>query len=492
MKIIKTPFRIKKISGFAILCLLLTTANGFSQTKAEKIDQLMTKYHEYNQFNGTLLVAENGATIYKKGFGLANMEWDMPNQVNTVFRIGSITKQFTSMLIMQLVAQGKLKLDVPISSYLPDYPKNTGAIITVHHLLTHTSGIPNYTSFSNFQKEIANHSYTSDEFIKLFMNRPLDFTPGERLAYSNSGYFLLGHIIEKITGKTYGQCLKESILDSLQMTHTAYDKNDLIVKNRASGYEKDFDRFKKALFTDMSVPFAAGGMYTTVEDLQLWDEALYTEKLLPKKFKDSLFNTYATFRNIKYGYGWFIREIPNLKEQPLKVVEHGGGIEGFNSLISRIPEDKNLTLLLNNTGNTVLEEISTAIRAILYDKPYKLPQPSLATTILNLIHKNDIETAFTKLEALKKVDTYAIAESDINDAGYQLLQDGKIKEAIAVFKINTANFETSSNVFDSLAEASVADKNTEAAIENYKKAVQLNPSNVHAKEELAKLQNNKK
>ncbi|MDG1871458.1 MAG: serine hydrolase, partial [Flavobacterium sp.] len=364
--------------------------------------------------------------------------------------------------------------------------------ITVHHLLTHTSGIPNYTSFSNFQKEIANHSYTTDDFVKLFMNRPLDFNPGERLAYSNSGYFLLGHIIEKITGKTYGQCLKESILDPLQMTHTAYDQNDHIVKNRASGYEKDFDGFKKALFTDMSVPFSAGGMYTTVEDLQLWDQALYTDKLLPKKFKDSLFNTYATFRNIKYGYGWFIREIPNLKEQPLKVVEHGGGIEGFNSLISRIPEDKNLILLLNNTGNTVLEEISTAIRAILYDKPYKLPQPSLATTILNLLHKNDVETAFTKLEALKKADTYAIAESDLNDAGYQLLQDSKIKEAIAVFKINTANFETSSNVFDSLAEAYVADKNTEAAIENYKKAVQLNPSNVHAKEELAKLQNIKK
>ncbi|MDG1871501.1 MAG: serine hydrolase, partial [Flavobacterium sp.] len=162
------------MSCFTIFCLLLVTANGFSQTKAEKIDQLMTKYHEYNQFNGTILVAENGATIYKKGFGLANMEWEMPNQVNTVFRIGSITKQFTSMLIMQLVAQGKLKLDVPISSYLPDYPKNTGSTITVHHLLTHTSGIPNYTSFSNFQKEIANHSYTTDDFVKLFMNRPLD------------------------------------------------------------------------------------------------------------------------------------------------------------------------------------------------------------------------------------------------------------------------------------------------------------------------------
>ena len=476
----------------AILSLLFIASTAFAQTKAEKIDALITKYHQYNQFNGTLLVAENGKEIYKKGFGLANMEWNMPNQANTVFRIGSVTKQFTAILVLQLAAAGKIKLDEPINSYLPNYPKNTGSIITIHHLLTHTSGIPNFTSFNNFQTEIANHAYTPDDFIGLFMNRPLDFLPGERLAYSNSGYFLLGYIIEKITGKTYGQCLKESILDPLQMTHTGYDQNDLILQNRASGYLKDFDGFKKASFSDMSVPYAAGGMYATAEDMQLWDHALYTDQLLPQKFKDSLFNTYATLRNINYGYGWFIREIPNLKQHPIKVVEHGGGIEGFSSLISRIPEDKNLILLFNNTGNTVLDEISSSIRAILYDKPYALPQPSLATTLLNLLHSNDVDTALNKMEALKKQDTYAIAESDINDAGYQLLQDGKIKAAIAVFQINTANFETSSNAFDSLGDAFVADDNTKLAIANYRTAVLLNPSNIHAKEELAKLQNSEK
>lgn len=156
------------------------------QTKTEKLDELLNLYTEYGQFNGSVLVAEKGEVIYKKGFGLANMEWGIPNQSDTKHRLGSITKQFTSMLIMQLMEQGKLKLTVPISTYLPDYPKPNGDIITIHHLLTHTSGTPNYTAFPNFMKDMNRDPYRPEEFVKIFADSTLQFTPGEKFAYSNS------------------------------------------------------------------------------------------------------------------------------------------------------------------------------------------------------------------------------------------------------------------------------------------------------------------
>jgi CubicO group peptidase (beta-lactamase class C family) len=163
---------------------------SYAQSKVDKLDKLISAYAEYGKFNGSVLVAEKGEVIYKKGFGLADMEWNIPNQPDTKHRLGSITKQFTSMLIMQLVEKGKLKLDVPISTYLPDYPKKNGDVITIHHLLTHTSGIPNMTSFPSFFKNIMPNAYTPAQLVNMSADSTLEFKPGERFAYSNSGYLL--------------------------------------------------------------------------------------------------------------------------------------------------------------------------------------------------------------------------------------------------------------------------------------------------------------
>src|SRR6186713_272444 len=157
---------------------------SYGQTKVDKIDKLVATYAEYGQFNGSVLVAEKGKVIYKKGFGLADMEWNIPNQPDTKHRLGSITKQFTSMLILQLVEQGKLKLDVPISTYLPDYPKKNGDVITLHRLLTHSSGTPNMTEFPGFVKDIMRNSYSPLQLVNLFADSTLQFKPGERFAYS--------------------------------------------------------------------------------------------------------------------------------------------------------------------------------------------------------------------------------------------------------------------------------------------------------------------
>ncbi|MFD1601129.1 serine hydrolase [Flavobacterium artemisiae] len=466
--------------------VLLSTTVVTAQDKAKQIEDLLNKYNEYGQFNGSALVAENGKIIFKKGFGSANMEWNIPNQPDTKFRLGSISKQFTALLIVKLAEEGKIKLDVPITTYLKDYPKENGDKITIHHLLTHTSGIPNYTNAPNFFKDKARNPYTPEDFVKTFSSLPLEFTPGEKFNYSNSGYFLLGYIIEKTTGKTYEQYLQEIIFTPLKMVNSGYDHSDVILKNRAAGYEKQGKKVVNAAYLDMSIPYAAGSLYSTVEDLYLWDQALYTNKLLSEKSRELLFKPYIKAWNGFYGYGWSTYEVPN-GDKKLNVIEHGGGINGFNTIISRIPADKNLVVLLNNTGGTVLSEMNTAIRAILYNQSFNQPKKSLALDLLDIYAEKGALAGTEAYKKFKNDPTYAVKEGDMNRVGYQLLQDGKKKEAIEVFKINAETFPKSGNVYDSLGEAYLANGDKKLAIVNYKKSVELDPTNEAGKKVLAEI-----
>lgn len=483
----------KSIQLFAV-CLLvqLFTFTVSAQDKAKQIEQLLSTCNQNGQFNGSALVAENGKIIFKKGFGSANMEWNIPNQTDTKFRLGSVTKQFTALLIVKLAEEGKIKLDVPITTYLPDYPKANGDKITIHHLLTHTSGIPNYTASPNFFKDKSKNPYTPEEFVKTFSSLPLDFAPGEKFNYSNSGYFLLGYIIEKITGKSYEQYLQEVIFTPLNMVNSGYDHSDIILKNRAAGYEKKGKTIVNTPYIDMSVPYAAGSLYSTVEDLYLWDQALYTTKLLSQSSMDLLFKPYILIGGDEsYGYGWFVSEPTVGAKGKVKIVEHGGGINGFNTILSRIPANKNFIVLLNNTGGTVLGEMNTAIRAILYNQPFTQPKKSLATELLDLFTVQNLTTESDTYKKLRNDPTYGVKENDINQVGYQLLQSGKKKEAIEVFKINVETFPKSGNAYDSLGEAYLANGDKNLAIVNYKKSVELDPTNENGKKVLDEISKKK-
>ena len=223
---------------FALLVLLslaLFQQTALAQDHAARIDELMKRAHEAGRFNGAVLVAENGKVIYKKGFGLANMEWNIPVETDTKFRLGSITKQFTAALVLQLVEQGKIKLDGKITDYLPDYRKETGERITIHHLLTHTSGIPSYTSLPGFFRDVSRNPFQVSEFVKKYASGDLEFEPGTKWRYNNSGYFLLGAIIERVTGKPYEQVLKQHILDPLGMKNTDYENYNAILGKRVRG-----------------------------------------------------------------------------------------------------------------------------------------------------------------------------------------------------------------------------------------------------------------
>lgn len=452
---------------------------SYGQAKVEKLDRLISAYADYGKFNGSVLVAEKGNVIYKKGFGLADMEWNIPNQPDTKHRLGSITKQFTAMLIMQLVEQGKLKLDVPISTYLPDYPKKSGDIITIHHLLTHSSGIPNMTSFPGFVKDVMRNTYSPAQLVEMSADSTLEFKPGERFNYSNSGYLLLGYIIEKVAGKSYEQVLQENILTPLKMNNTGYDHHRTLLKNRARGYEKNGRLYVNANFIDMSVPHAAGALYSTVEDLYRWDQALYGNQLLRKENMDLLFTKHIpSGGSYYYAYGWGIGEIPlgNTAER-IETIGHGGGINGFNTQITRIPSDKSFIVLLNNTGGAPLNEMVNAIAAILYDKSYDLPKRSVAYSLADRIEKAGIPAALEYYKGIKDSTGYYLNEREMNMTGYQFLQSGKVKEASEIFKLNTLAFPKSSNVYDSYGEALMALGSKTEALENYKQSVKLNPGN---------------
>ncbi|MEP6735993.1 MAG: serine hydrolase [Chryseolinea sp.] len=451
---------------------------SYAQDKVEKLEKLIRAYADYGKFNGTVLVAEKGKVIYKKGFGLADMEWNIPNQPDTKHRLGSITKQFTSMLIMQLVEQGKLKLDVPISTYLPDYPKKNGGVITVHHLLTHSSGTPNMTDFPGFMNNISHNSYSPAKLVELFADSTLRFEPGKKFEYSNSGYILLGYIIEKVTGKSYEQVLQENIFTPLKMNNTGYDHHRTLLKNRAIGYEKNGWLYVNADFIDMSVPYAAGSLYSTVEDLYLWDQALYGNQLLKKENMDLLFTKHISTGWGHYGYGWNIGEMPigNTPER-IETVGHGGGINGFNTELTRILSDKSFIVLLNNTGGAPLNNITNSIAAIIYDKSYDVAKKSVANSLGARIYKNGIPGALAYYDGIKDSINYYVDEGEMNRAGYQFLEAGKANEAAEIFKLNTMAFPKSSNVFDSYGEALMVLGNKKEAIGNYKQSVKLNPGN---------------
>jgi len=470
----------------AAISLLVAQQVGLAQDHAAKVQEVLTLAHKYGQFNGTALVAENGKVVYKGGFGMANMEWSIPNTPDTRFRLGSITKQFTATLILQLVEQGKIKLDGKLSDYLPDYRKDVGDKVTIHHLLTHTSGIPSYTSQRGFFENVSRNPYQVADFVKKYASGDLEFEPGTKFVYNNSGYFLLGAIIERVTGKPYEQVLKENILDPVGMKNTGYDHYATIIPKRAAGYVKTSAGYSNAPYLDMSIPYAAGSLYSTVEDLYLWDQALYTDKLLSAQSKELM---YKPFKE-DYAYGWVVTNAPfKLNDQPVQIIRHGGGINGFSTDIVRFPKERNLIVLLDNTNQNV-ERFSDTIVRILYNQPYEPPKMSIVPTLEETIREKGIDAGIAQYRELKAKQsaTYDFREPELNDLGYRLLRSGKAKEAVEIFKLNVEAYPQGANAYDSLAEAYMNLNQRELAISNYKKSLELNPKNTNAADTLKRLE----
>ncbi|HEX8282653.1 MAG TPA: serine hydrolase [Pyrinomonadaceae bacterium] len=314
-------------------------------------------------FSGSILVARDGQPLISKGYGMANYELDVPNTPQTVFRLGSITKSFTATAIMMLQERGKLSVGDTICKYLTDCPA-AWQPVTIRHLLAHTSGIPNYTALPDYTRTMT-LPISHESLIGRFKDKPLEFTPGERAQYNNSGYYLLGVVIERASGKSYEDFLQDNIFKPLGMTRTGYDSSRRLIKSRASGYLRQGDTLVNAQYIDMSIPFAAGALYSSVEDLLRFDQALYAERLLPRKALDEMFTPVADQR----GYGWTIR-----RQFDRQTIEKNGSINGFYSFIARYPADRITVIVLGNNGGVSSERIGNDLSAIVFGAPYKVPR----------------------------------------------------------------------------------------------------------------------
>ena len=453
---------------------------------AAKIDKLMSQYADCCSFTGAVLVSDHDKVIFKKGYGLANREWNIPNTPEVKFRLGSLTKQFTSMLIMQQVAKGTIKLDGHLSDYLPYYRQDTGSKVTISQLLSHTSGIPSYTDGPKPDTRI---HYSVDDFVKNSCSGDLQFEPGTKFLYDNSGYFLLGAILEHVTGKTYEALLKENIFGPLGMKDSGYDHPADILAKRASGYEQDLAGIVNAepLLDNMERAYAAGALHSTVEDLYKWDQALYTDKLVPNDLKQKLFT--PNLEN--YGYGWRIRAIP--ADEPgagRTMIYHGGGINGFTTFEQRLVDDHDLIVIFNNTPGVNLQEMAKGVRIILYGQEAAVPKRWLAPVLGKTLVNRGADAAVAQYRELKrtKPQGFSFDERALNQLGNMLLEKDRNADAIAIFKLNVEEYPKSGNVYDHLAEAYAKDGQTQQAITNYRKSLELDPKNQNTANRLKELE----
>ena len=344
-----------------IFLLLLLPVSLIAQ---KNYPQLLENYMEaqvaIKGFSGAVLVMKQNKVLLKKGYGLADREWNVSNMVDAKFRIGSVTKQFTAACILQLVETGKLSLDDKLSKFYPDFPK--GDSVTIHMLLNHTSGIASYTDQRNFTN-VATLPWSKDSIIAYFKKLPYNFSPGSNWRYNNSGYFLLGCIIEKVSGQSYNDYLHQHILDKLGMKNTGVDRSDTVLAMRAKGYSRMGKRTVNADYISLEWPFSAGVMYSTVVDLYKWDRALYGNAILIAASRQKMF----TPGKNNYGYGFVIDTI----EKHLHIW-HNGGIPGFSTNLSRYVNDDICIVVLSNNESNV-DFISIALADILFDVPVELP-----------------------------------------------------------------------------------------------------------------------
>lgn len=436
------------ISGLTAIFSLWAVA----QTATPSTDVVVSKATEYmaaaeriDRFNGSVLIARDGKPVFSRGYGMANFEWEIPNSPKTAFRLGSITKPFTAVAIMLLQERGKLSVSDPACKYISECPA-AWEPITIRHLLTHTSGIPNYTAFPGFLEKRAMMPLTPAELLADYKAKPLDFAPGEKNSYSNSGYHLLGIIIEKASGKSYADFLQENIFGPLGMKQAGYDTSRDLIKWRAGGYRREGEGFINAPYIDMLIPYSAGSLYSTTEDLLIFDQALLTEKLLTQKSKDEMF---TPFKN-NYALGWGVG-----KRFDRASTSHGGAINGFASQFIRFPQDNVTVVVLSNVQGSGVDKVANALASIVFDKPYELPRERKAITVASsvldnyvgdyqllpstvAVITNDGGKLFFKIDGQPKLELFPETETDFFmkavDAQVSFVKDDTGKVVRLLFK----------------------------------------------------------
>lgn len=347
-----------------LLMILAIAFNPLSPVKAQTFEQkidslLLNGFKDKNGPGGVFLIAKGGKPIYQKAFGKANIEVDADLTTDNVFQLGSMTKQFTAIAILMLAEQGKLAIMDPIAKYLPDYP--SGDKITIHHLLTHTSGIKDFTKMKALNS-IAQQDLSPKQVVDFFKNEPVDFAPGDKFEYNNSGYVLLGYLIELVSGETYEHFIQQHIFDKAGMTHSRYANEIAVIKKRAYGYRKNDQGYVNKNRISFNIPFSSGALMSTVADMLQWQNALNQNLLLKPTTIKKAFTSYKLNNGevFNYGYGWHLKDINGTPTR-----EHGGSIFGFKTMGVYIPSKDIYVIGLSNcdcnSPTQVTRDIATLV-----------------------------------------------------------------------------------------------------------------------------------
>lgn len=477
-----------KNSFVVILIVSLVTLDLFSQSTEYKINELMNTYSDNGQFYGTILVKKGGETIYENAFGLANREWNIPNAIDSKFLIGSIGKPFTALMTLILVDDGLIDLDSTINSYIPDYSGPGKNKVTIHQMLTHTSGIPNHGAIPNLSKKLVRWSYDTKQYLELIQNIELKFEPGTAFEYSGIAYNLLAIICEEVSKKDFGDLLKERIFIPLEMNNTKHDKNLDIDTKRANGYEYHLlEGYMNPSYIEMCHVKGSGGILSTVEDMAKFsNECFNTQKLLSKDLYKKMFTPYIKDWQY-YGYGWWIKN-KNINGNSLTLISHGGSTDGYKAYLTRIVEDSvDIILCQNNYYRTELGVkfdyvITNEIIDILYGKDYTLPKKSLAKEMGFLIGQDGIDAAIKKYYSCKADDKYFIDDDDFNQLSNELFNNyGLLDESYKIFELAIQEYPNSFILNYSLGKILNDNKNKDAM--NYlKKCIELYENNPENKE----------
>lgn len=474
-----------KRPAILLLCYVYSIAL-FAQNKKTTLSGIMQAYHNYNMFDGAVLVAENGKIIYKEAFGLANREWNIANRTDTKFMLGSVSKPLTATLMLIQVQKGLISLSKTIADYLPEFKNKPAANITIKQLLNHTSGIPNYDIIKDFFPAMSRQNFTRADYVKVFMDSALAFEPGSRYFYSSWGYFTLGYIMEKVTGKSYAQLMKQDIFDKLQMTNSGSYQHLQIVPNRATGYDYSFGGFTSADFRDQSNTMGTGDLYSTVEDFFKFNLAISNYTLLNKQLTDEMLS--PGMRPARYGYGWFNQNFKYTPADSVAANFHLGMTEGFISFMLRIPETNSLTLILCNSSPTDFFGITKNLVKVLYNKPVIIKQP---------VHKK-MESYLLQMGAVKAVEAYKKMKADtvhfyvdwisMNFIAEQLLNLKRYDDAKTIAENNALEFPDKDLVMLTMGNIYLALNRREDAIKFYKKTLQIYPGYQEATNRLKELE----
>jgi CubicO group peptidase (beta-lactamase class C family) len=322
----------------------------------EAAAELIAPFVAADLFAGSVLVAKDGEPLLRQGFGLAHREWNVPHEATGKFRLGSLTKQFTATAILQLMERGALALDDKIARHYPEAP-TAWRDVSLLHLLTHTSGIPSYTSIPGFFQQMAHIDRTPREIIALTEAEPPEFAPGTTFKYCNGGYVILGQVIERLSGRAYEDYVREEILQPLGLGNTGYEHVETIIPQRVPGYRIRNGKIENAAYLAMSLPYAAGSIYSTVDDLLAWQRALAAAKPIGAASRDLMFRDHGH----GYGFGWGIQSQFSRRQ-----FVHAGGINGFSVVLSHYPDADLTIILLANIQAAPVQKIARDLAALYF------------------------------------------------------------------------------------------------------------------------------